>query len=360
MKTKRRTGALRSVLLIYALAASFFFISTDANVGSLLILLSGIILLPLSSCVVDTKKEKRFLRTAVAVSVILLAVGIAFCINGYKQPGPETETMYCEGNFSLSEIPSFSDKAYVALNGNVPYFDPSQIIREPFERYSPLDGYGRCGVAEAYVCPEIMPDSPREAITTLKPSGWNRSEYDFIDGGLLYNRCHLIGFQLSGENSNERNVITGTRFLNVKGMLPFENEVASYVRLTGNGVYYRVTPVFSGEELVCRGVVIEAYSPSDGGEGICFNVFCYNEQPGVLIDHLTGDSCAGKTRETDADFFSEELQASLGKRKAPVFQQNGLDEVLKTDGPSFNFLLTNIDYYYIINSDYFEKTITML
>ena len=327
MKTKRKTGALRLVSLVYALAVSFFFVSTDANAGSLLILFSGIVLLPLTSGKLDPKNEKRFFRAVALISVFLLVFGIVFFVNGYDRPDGENEPVYCEGNFSLSEIPAFSDKAYVVLNGNVPYFDPSQMTAEPFEYYSPLDGYGRCGVAEAYVCPEIMPESPREAITSLKPSGWNRTEYDFIDGGLLYNRCHLIGFQLSGENANERNVITGTRFLNVKGMLPFENEVASYVRQTRNGVFYRATPVFSGAELVCRGVVIEAYSPKDGGDGVCFNVFCYNEQPGVRIDHLTGNSSPEKTRETDLNGFSEEMRAVFGKRKEFVYRPGVLAKV---------------------------------
>lgn len=160
-----------------------------------------------------------------------------------------------------------------------------------FETYSSLDALGRCGVAFANVCTDTMPTEPRGEIGSVKPTGWHTVRYDdLIDGMYLYNRCHLIGYQLTGENANERNLITGTRFLNMEGMLPFENMVADYVQETGNHVLYRVTPDFQGNELVARGVQMEGYSIEDNGAGICFNVYAYNIQPGIEIDYLTGDS----------------------------------------------------------------------
>ncbi len=196
------------------------------------------------------------------------------------------------GNYkaSLSSIPSFSGKPYVNINGGVPGLTAADRTSAYFEIYSPLDEYGRCGVTFACLGKETMPTEERGEIGSVKPSGWHTVKYDCVDGKYLYNRCHLIGFQLSGENANTRNLITGTRYMNVDGMLPFENMVADYIKETGNHVLYRVTPIFKGDELVARGVQMEAYSVEDEGDGICFNVYCYNNQPDVTIDYSTGES----------------------------------------------------------------------
>ncbi len=191
-------------------------------------------------------------------------------------------------SFSLNSIPEYSDSPYVVINNNNPFFSDEELTTEPFENYSELDSFGRCGVAYANICEEIMPTEERESIGNVHPSGWQSVIYDNVDGKYLYNRCHLIGFQLSGENANEKNLITGTRYLNVDGMLPFENLVADYVHETKNHVLYRVTPVFSGDNLVADGILIEARSVEDTGCSFC--VYCYNVQPGISIDYSTGNS----------------------------------------------------------------------
>ncbi len=187
----------------------------------------------------------------------------------------------------------FSDRTtYAVLNDNVPDFTDAEGNAEAFERYSALDSLGRCGPAYACLGQELMPTEERGKIGQVRPSGWHTVKYDSVDGKYLYNRCHLIGFQLSGENANERNLITGTRYFNAEGMLPFENLVADYIRETGFHVLYRVTPLFEGQNLVANGVQMEALSLEDAGEGICFNVFVFNRQPGIIIDYLTGESSA--------------------------------------------------------------------
>ena len=180
--------------------------------------------------------------------------------------------------------------AYVELEDNQPGFTKEEMTLEAFEDYSELDYLGRCGVAYANICLEIMPTEPRGDIGQVKPSGWQTVKYDCVDGKYLYNRCHLIGYQLAGENANKQNLITGTRYMNVEGMLPFENMVDGYVEETGNHVLYRVTPVFEGRNLLASGVKLEAFSVEDEGEGICFNVYIYNVQPGITIDYATGES----------------------------------------------------------------------
>lgn len=180
---------------------------------------------------------------------------------------------------------------YIEVNNNIPYFtDKEKQSLEPFEKYSDLDNLGRCGVAYANVCKELMPTEKRGEIGQVKPSGWHTIKYDCVDGKYLYNRCHLIGYQLTGENANEKNLITGTRYLNIEGMLPFENMVADYVKETNNHVLYRVTPKFDGNNLLCNGVLMEGYSVEDNGEGISFCIFAYNIQPNITIDYSTGDS----------------------------------------------------------------------
>ncbi len=193
---------------------------------------------------------------------------------------------------SLQElnVPDFSGEPYVAVNENVPYFTPEEQITEAFETYAEQDALRRCGTAYANLCPELMPTEEREGIGHIYPSGWKPAQYDCVPGGHLYNRCHLIGFQLAGENDNSRNLITGTRYLNIEGMLPFEDMVADYVKETGNHVLYRVTPYYEGENLVASGVLMEGWSVEDEGDGICFCVYAYNNQPGVEIDYATGES----------------------------------------------------------------------
>lgn len=195
-----------------------------------------------------------------------------------------------QSSISLEELPAYDGQAYVELEGNVPTFTQEELESFPVEEYSALDLLGRCGVARATVGLDTMPTEERGEIGQVKPSGWHLAKYDCVDGKYLYNRCHLIGYQLTGENANEENLITGTRYMNVDGMLPFENLVADYVKETDNHVLYRVTPVFEGQNLVASGVQMEAWSVEDEGEGVCFNVYVYNVQPGITIDYATGES----------------------------------------------------------------------
>ena len=215
-----------------------------------------------------------------------------------------------EGFFQITDahtgqvytIPEYSGEAYVALNDNAPDFDVDNLPARSFEEYAELDSLGRCGAAYANVGLDLMPTEKRGAIGQVKPSGWQTVQYDIVDGKYLYNRCHLIGYQLTAENANKQNLITGTRYLNVQGMLPFENLTADYVKETGNHVLYRVTPVFDGDNLVAHGVQMEAISVEDKGEGVLFNVYCYNVQPGIVIDYATGESIrADELPDADAD-----------------------------------------------------------
>lgn len=209
---------------------------------------------------------------------------------GQSSGKPQDELVNNNSYVSLDAIPAYDGKAYVAVNNNEPFFTDNDMTTTAFENYSDLDSLGRCGVAYANICKEIMPTEKRGKIGMIKPSGWHTVKYDVIKDRYLYNRCHLIGYQLAGENANPKNLITGTRYLNVEGMLPFENLVADYVNNTGNHVLYRVTPMFSGSNLVANGVLIEAKSVEDNGGGILFNVYCYNVQPGIGINYENGDS----------------------------------------------------------------------
>lgn len=192
----------------------------------------------------------------------------------------------------LSDIPRYSGKAYVTVNGGEPNFTEADLVTQSYETYGALDTLGRCTVCIASIGVDLMPTEDRESISSVTPSGWINKEYDknLVDGRYVYNRCHLIGFQLTGENANRENLITGTRYLNIEGMLPFENMIASYVKETENHVLFRVTPVFDGDNLVASGVLMEAKSVEDDGEGICFAVFAYNVQPGIVIDYKTGNN----------------------------------------------------------------------
>lgn len=223
--------------------------------------------------------------------VLLLLLILA----AYRQP------TLTGGNFSLADVPAYDGRPYVEVNGNTPYFTDNELTQEPFEQYSPLDTLDRCGAAYANVCRDIMPTEKRGEIGMIRPSGWHTVRYDdLVDGKYLYNRCHLIGYQLSGENANEQNLITGTRYMNVDGMLPFEEQVRGYVDDTGGHVLYRVTPLFHENELVARGVLMEAFSVEDCGAGLSFCVFCYNVQPGITIDYATGESWrTGEQRPDD-------------------------------------------------------------
>lgn len=194
-------------------------------------------------------------------------------------------------SFSLSDVPAYSGKAYTSVNGNVPYFSAAELATQSFETYSDLDSLGRCGVTYACIGKDLMPTKERGSIGMVKPTGWHTVRYDdLVDGKYLYNRCHLIGYQLTGENANTKNLITGTRYLNIEGMLPFENMVADYIQETNNHVLYRVTPIFEGNNLLANGVLMEGYSVEDKGAGVSYCVFAYNVQPGIEIDYATGES----------------------------------------------------------------------
>lgn len=225
--------------------------------------------------------------------VLWLVLAMTFVACGKNQNVPQDDPSSKEevlGQQEIVEIPEYSGSPYYVLNDNVPMFSEEDFVSKSYETYSELDEQGKCGVAIANIGPDLMPTEERDSIGQVKPSGWQTVKYDNIDGKYLYNRCHLIGFQLTGENANERNLITGTRYMNVEGMLPFENMVADYVKETGNHVLYRVTPIFDGNNLVASGVQMEAMSVEDDGEGICFNVYVYNVQPGIEIDYATGNS----------------------------------------------------------------------
>lgn len=207
-----------------------------------------------------------------------------------ETPSSSTEPEGNTGNITLDSIPAYSTSPYVYINNGVPSFTAEEITITAYEFYSELDSLGRCGYTMACIGKEIMPTEDRGSISSVYPTGWIQAQYDCVDGTYLYNRCHLIGFQLTGENANKKNLITGTKYLNNEGMLPLENMIADYIKETNNHVMYRVTPIFKGNNLLASGVHIEAYSVEDEGDGICMNVYVYNVQPGVAIDYATGAS----------------------------------------------------------------------
>lgn len=241
-------------------------------------------------------KKLRLLVSALLIAVIMTGCSVATNVSKEDIKGAinlvsDIVKGTNSSSYDMSSIPEFNGKdAYVVLNNNEPNFTKEDMTTKSFEKYSKLDNLGRCGVAFANVGKDIMPTEERGSIGQVKPSGWQTIKYDIVDGKYLYNRCHLIGYQLTGENANRENLVTGTRYLNIDGMLDFENDIADYVKKTGNHVLYRVTPIFQGSELVCRGVQMEALSIEDNGKGIKFNVFAYNAQPGVEIDYSTGKS----------------------------------------------------------------------
>ena len=222
--------------------------------------------------------------------VLMLAASLIFGDDLF--PAPDTNAPHISAA-TLDAIPEWDgETAYVIINDNTPFFTQDEIVSVSYESYGELDGLGRCTVAIACVGVDIMPTEDRGSIGSVKPSGWQTVKYDFISGNYLYNRCHLIGYQLTGENANKQNLITGTRFLNIDGMLTFEDMIADYVKETENHVMLRVTPIFEGDNLVASGVLMEAWSVEDNGAGICFNIYAYNAQPGVVIDYATGESRA--------------------------------------------------------------------
>ncbi len=238
-------------------------------------------------------------------------------------------------HYSLSDIPEYTGKPYVVLNGNVPLLAVDEHSKTSYEEYSRLDSIGRCGVCVASIGYDIMPTEERGSIGSVKPTGWQTVKYDFVDGKYLYNRCHLIGFQLTGENANECNLITGTRYMNTEGMLPFENMVADYVKETKNHVLYRVTPIFKEDNLIADGVLMEAYSVEDEGDGISFCVYCYNVQPGVVIDYKTGESHLDKPTTEGATGESSEYIINVKSKKFHLPECSGAQNISEKNKREF-------------------------
>ena len=244
-----------------------------------------------------TKKIGRFrIKLSPFTYFILVLFGIYLDliykdeINKFLTGMNYTGTKIVETSYNLGEIPEYNGSPYVVINNNIPFFDEDELTTKSYEKYSNHDSLGRCGVAIANVGIDLMPTEPRGSIGMIKPSGWHTVKYDNVDGKYLYNRCHLIGYQLTGENANEKNLITCTRYMNTVGMLKFENMVAEYIKKTENHVLYRVTPIYNGNNLLASGVEMEALSIEDSGEGIRFNVYVYNVQDGITINYNNGNS----------------------------------------------------------------------
>ena len=279
--------------------------------------------------------EGTFLVKKVILIIInlILVVTLSGCSTAESEPAGTNNTSD-KTQLITENIPDYTDKIYVEINGNKAEFsDEDKKRTDAFELYTDLDELGRCGVAYANICKELMPTEKRGSIGMIKPSGWQLAKYDSVDGKYLYNRSHLIGFQLAGENANEKNLITGTRYFNVVGMLPFENEVAEYVKETNNHVLYRVTPVFKDTELVARGVKIEAYSVEDSGKGVEFNVFVYNVQPDITINYQDGTS-SGSGQIVDGvvkDNEEHDSEAVIGNKNTKVYHDNDCGSLPKED-----------------------------
>ena len=270
--------------------------------------------------------DKKY-RVWTAGAVLCLSAALTACgaADGIwtGTAGVPDPAVQAESADTIAEVPEYDGVPYVEINDNEPEFTEAELTTEPYEEYSELDPLGRCGTAEACIGEDLMPDGEREDISEVEPTGWENREYDIVDGGYVYNRCHLIGFQLSGENANEENLITGTRYMNTEGMLPFENMVAEYVQETDNHVMYRVTPVFEGDDLVASGVQMEAESVEDGGAGICFNIYVYNVQPEIIIDYSTGanwaDTDSGNEKTADIS-AADDSDAENGEDQEPKEQ----------------------------------------
>lgn len=254
----------------------------------------------------------EILRRITAFLLIFFIVGSVPGLSGCssKKAGNSGAAASVSAQTDMASF-AYDGKPYVVINDNDPDFTDADMTTTSFERYGELDGLGRCTTAFANIGKDLMPAEKRGPIGEVKPTGWQTAKYDNVDGKYLYNRCHLIGYQLTGENANEKNLITGTRYLNVDGMLPFENMVADYIKETNNHVLYRVTPVFSGDNLVASGVQMEAESVEDNGDGILFNVYCFNAQPGIAIDYATGDSHKDDSIVADASKSTTAAEANV-------------------------------------------------
>ena len=264
----------------------------------------------------------RFLSFLLLLSILLLS--FSACAPTHTDP------------ISLDEIPAYSGSPYVEINGNLPFFEQSDYTTKSYETYSALDALGRCGVASACIGLDIMPTDERESsLSSVTPSGWNQVKYE---GTYLYHRCHLIGFQLTGENANEKNLITGTGYMNVTGMLPFENMVDDYIEETGNHVLYRVTPIYEGNNLVASGVLMEAYSVEDEGDGITFCVYVYNVQPGITINYKTGES-----NNDGSAFVPDDKDEAIGKDEAIDKDEN--DDSSETNENTFILVSSTKKYH---------------
>lgn len=275
---------------------------------------------------------KYMRRKRIGMSLVLLVLFLVFgnaCTYEPASPVSKNETQKTQGSSGIQATEAltyeeastatyvYTGEPFIEIHGNIPFFEEDEYTQEAFEEYSPLDELGRCGVAYANICTEVMPTEERGSIRSIKPAGWQSVKYDgLINGGYLYNRCHLIAHELSGEDANKQNLITGTRYMNIEGMLPFENEVARYVKDTQNHVLYRVTPIYTDDNLLVDGVLIEAYSVEDEGSGICFCIFAFNVQPGIVIDYKTGDShIAEDASNSNQDEDKTEYIVNTGTQK---------------------------------------------
>ena len=263
------------------------------------------------------EKKSGILNWKIKIRVLAMMVCLALMMQSASGCGKTIEE-----TFDFAAVPAYDGKAYAAVNDNVPFFTEEELSSASYETYGELDPLGRCTVCVASVGQDLMPAEERGNIGAVKPTGWHTVKYDFVDGKYLYNRCHLIGYQLTGENANEKNLITGTRYLNIEGMLPFENMVADYVKETDQHVMYRVTPVFEGDNLLAAGVLMEGKSVEDNGEGVLFCVFAYNVQPGVSIDYATGESFADGTIVNDTSAQEEIKQSTSTSVQQEETQQS--------------------------------------
>ena len=269
--------------------------------------------------------------------------------NEINQPTAEslpTGTASVASAFSLQDVPAYSGTPYTGINDNHPYFTEADITTESFENYSELDSLGRCGVAYANICQDLMPTEPRGEIGSVKPTGWHLVKYDNVDGKYLYNRCHLIAYMLAAENANPLNLITGTRYLNTQGMLPFETQVCDYVKNTGNHVLYRVTPIFEEDNLLANGVLMEAYSVEDSGAGVQFCIFAYNVQPGIGIDYATGDNWA-ESSESSAESAATivvESQTTPVQNETAIVQETPVPQ--ETQGTTYVLNTNTMKFHY--------------
>lgn len=285
------------------------------------------------------KNEIRYLCSIGIITLLLSLVGCTLSDENISNNIIVSEIVSGENAvttknaYQITDIPSYTKSPYIEINNNVPFFEDSDLVATSYEEYASLDELGRCGVAVACVGKDIMPTEERGSIGSVKPTGWQTIKYDEVDGKYLYNRCHLIGYQLTAENANEKNLITGTRYMNVQGMLPFENMVADYIKETNNHVLYRVTPIFENDNLLASGVLIEAKSVEDFGEGIEFCVYCYNVQPGITINYLNGDSSKNESKdeniESEIQTKNEETTTYILNENTKIFHDTNCSSVKK-------------------------------